>query len=120
LEGKLCGYGDYIFFCCNFGGGCREENRRKRSAIVDSGKFVKDIKDVVIFQWKEKDRDGKVTEGEANNYLKIIGFDGFDENTFSLILVRTRKDSSPCGKSTVVVGMRIIPKIIVFDCLGHL
>jgi hypothetical protein len=30
----------------------------------------------------DMDRDGKVTEGEANNYLKIIGFGGFDKNTF--------------------------------------
>jgi hypothetical protein len=32
----------------------------------------------------DKDRDGKVTEGEANNYLKRIGFGGFDKYIFLL------------------------------------
>jgi hypothetical protein len=60
-EEKPCGYGDYIIFCCNCDGGCREENIRKRSAILDSGKFVKDVD---IFQWMDKDGDGKVNEEE--------------------------------------------------------
>jgi hypothetical protein len=81
-EGTPCGgYRDCNIFCCNCDGGCREESKRKRSAIFDDGDDGKFGKVLDISQWMDKDGDGKVTEGEATIYLERMGLSGFDKNS---------------------------------------